>query len=104
MDGDFSRTNRQRKLLNALIEAYQGKRLTELLGLLNEVLPMVTTDIPKADLTAYAVALIPMLRDAEIITQSIPVSGGYYNATIDEMAVLVPDLEKNKQALIDTLT
>lgn len=104
VDGDFSRTNRQRKLLNALIEAYQGKRLTELLGLLNEVLPMVTTDIPKSDLTAYAVALLPMLRDAEIITQSIPVADGYYNATIDEMAVLVPDLEKNKQVLADTLT
>lgn len=104
VDGDFSRTNRQRKVLNALIGQCREKKLTEVLGLLNDVLPMVTTDISKTDLTAYAVTLFPMIRDAQITTQSIPVAGGYYNATINEMCVLVPDLEKNRQALAETLS
>lgn len=103
VDGDFSRTGRQRKLLNALIDEYKSKRLTQMLGILNDVVPMITTDIPKGDLTAYAMALFPMLQDAEIRTQAIPVAGAYHNATIEKMAVLVPDLEKNRQALADSL-
>ena len=103
-DGDFSRTSRQRKLLNVLIDEYKNKKLTEMLGLLNDILPMVTTDISKSDLTAYAVTLFPMLATAEISTQSIPVADGYYGAKIDGKAVLVPDMEKNIQALVDSLT
>ncbi len=104
VDGDFSRTNRQRKLINALMEEYKNKRLTEMLGILNDVLPLVTTDISKTDLTAYAVTLTPLLAKAEIRTQSIPVSGGYRDAMIGGKAVLVPDMEKNIQALVDSLT
>lgn len=103
VDGDFSRTGRQRKLLNALIDEYKSKRLTQMLGILNDVLPMITTDIPKSDLTSYAMTLFPMLEDAEVRTQAIPVAGAYHNAMIDKMAVLVPDLEKNRQALADSL-
>lgn len=104
VDGDFSRTNRQRKLLSALIEAYKSKRLTEMLSLVNDILPMITTDISKTDLTAYAVTLFPMLSTAEIKTQHIPVSGGYYHANIDEKSVLVPYLDKNRQVLNETLS
>ena len=103
-DGDFSRTNRQRKLLNELLKTYKNKKLPEMLELIQEILPMISTDISKTDLTAYAVSLGPMLSSAEIHTQAIPVEGGYYDARIDGMAVLVPDLEKNTQFLEDTLT
>lgn len=103
VDGDFSRTGRQRKLLNALIDEFKSKKLTQMLSILSDVMPMVTTDIPKSDLTAYAVTLFPMLTDAEIKTQAIPVQGAYKNAMIEKMAVLVPDLEKNRQALEDSL-
>lgn len=103
-DGDFSRTNRQRKLLNELLKTYKNKTLPEMLELIQDVLPMISTDISKADLTAYAVSLGPMLSNAEIRLQAIPVEGGYYDARIDGMAVLVPDLEKNTQFLEETLT
>lgn len=104
VDGDFSRTNRQRKVLSALMDAYKNKKLTEMLSLMGDLLPLVTTDISKTDLTAYAVTLVPMLADAEIKTQSIPVAGGYKNARIDGKSVLVPNMEKNRQALADSLT
>lgn len=103
-DGDFSRTNRQRKVLNALLDEYKSKKLTEMLGLLNELLPLVTTDISKSDLTAYAVTLLPLVAEAEIKTQSIPVAGGFKYARIGGKAVLLPDMEKNRQVLIDSLT
>ena len=103
VDGDFSRTGRQRKLLNVLIETYKSKKITEMLSLMQEMLPMITTDISKADLTGYALTLFPMLSAAEIRMQAIPVDGGYYDAKIGGMWVLVPDLEKNVEALSDSL-
>lgn len=104
IDGDFSRTNRQRKVLSALLDAYKDKKLTEMLGLMGDLLPLVTTDISKTDLTAYAVTLLPLVAEAEIKTQSIPVAGGYKNARIGGKSVLVPDMEKNRQALVNSLT
>lgn len=104
VDGDFSRTNRQRKLINALIEEYKNKKVTEMLGILSDILPLITTDMSKSDITAYAVQLFPMLETAEIKTQCIPAADAYRGATIDGMSVLVPDLEKNIEILADSLT
>lgn len=104
VDGDFSRTNRQRKLLRALVQAYQSQKLTQMLGLLDDILPMITTDISAADLTTYALTLFPMLTSAQIKTQSIPVEDGFRYARVDGKSVLMPDMEKNKQALCDVLT
>ena len=103
-DGDFSRTNRQRKLLQVLLETCRHKKLTQMLRLMREMVPMVTMDIPRSDLTEYAMTLLPMLTEAEVRTQSIPVADGYYHAKIDGRYVLVPDLEKNKQALAELLS
>ena len=101
---DFGRTDRQRQVLNALIEAYKDQSLTDMFGLLDDVLPMVTTDLSKSEVITYVTALFPMLAECEIITQRIPVDGGYYNATIRNMDVLVPYMDVNRQALIDSLT
>ena len=103
-DGDFSRTNRQRKLLNVLLETYKSKKLPEMLALMQDIRPMIKTDLSKSDLTAYALSLGPMLSGAEIRMQAIPVEGGFSYQTIDGKSVLVPDLPKNIQALEDSLT
>lgn len=98
-DGDFSRTSRQRKLLNVLLEIYKSKSLQEVLSLIQEFRPMISTDISKSALTGYALSLLPMLSGAEIQMQAIPVEGGYRYAKIDGKSVLLPDLEKNRKAL-----
>jgi len=102
-DGDFSRTNRQRKLLSVLLETYKRKTLPEMLALVQDLLPMISTDISKSDLTGYAISLIPMLSGAAIRMQAIPVEGGYRYAKIDGKSVLLPDLAKNRQVLEDAL-
>ena len=103
-DGDFSRTNRQRKLLRAMAQAYKSKKLTQMLGLMEDILPMISTDISAMELTNYAWTLFPMLNSAQIKTQSIPVEDGFRYANVDGKAVLLPDMEKNIQALSDVLT
>ena len=101
---DFGRTNRQRTVLNALIEAYKNKPLTEMIGLLDDILPLITTDLTQGEIIRYVTALFPMFSECEIITQQIPVQGGFYDATIRGMQVLVPNMDMNRQALIDSLT
>lgn len=103
VDGDFSRTSRQRALLNALIDEYKSKSVTTMLGLLDDILPMVTTNMTRSDITGYVRELLPLLSEAEIATLTIPVEGGYSPASIRGMSVLVPDIEVNRQALLDSL-
>lgn len=102
--GDFNRTSRQRTVLNALIEKYKNSKLTTMVGLLDDILPMITTDLSKSEILGYVTEFFPMLAGAEIVTQRIPVDDGYYMAMIDGMSVLVPDIETNVQALVDSLT
>lgn len=103
-DGDFSRTNRQRKVMSALVEAYRGSSLTALLALMNQILPMITTDMSKLELLGYALELFPLLSGAEIISQRVPADGTYTNQMIDGMAVLVADMDAARQTLEQTLT
>ena len=75
----------------------------ELNNLLKGILPMVTTDMSNSEIFDYALDMFPMLIDLQIITQRIPADGAYYQASIRKMAVLVPDLEANRQLLEDSL-
>ena len=103
VDGDFSRTNRQRQLLSALLDKYKNSKITTMVGMLDDILPMVTTDMTKSQITTYVKDLFPMLASCELVTQHIPVDGGYKNAVIGGAQVLVPDMEMNIQALVDSL-
>ena len=103
IDGDFSRTNRQRKLLSLLVDKFKDSKLTEMIGMLDDLLPMVTTDMTKSEIVGYVTDLFPMLATCEIVTQHIPVDDGYENAVIGGAQVLVPNMDKNLQALEDSL-
>lgn len=101
--GDFNRTNRQRVVLGKLIENYRNSSLTDLLAMMDDILPMVTTDMDKSDILSYVTSLFPMLVSAEIITQRIPAEGGYYMTKIDGRSVLVPNISFNVNILKDTI-
>lgn len=104
IDSDFYRTDRQRNVLTSIIEAYKGLSMDRLLSLMDGILPLVTTDMTNAEITSYATQIFPMLSGCTLNTQRIPVADGYEGATIRGMQVLVPDLEVNRQFLVDTLT
>lgn len=98
-EGDFNRTNRQRIVLTKLLNEYKSKSMTELIGMMDEILPMVTTNMTKDEILGYVKDLFPMLASAQIVTNRLPIDDGYYHARINEMAVLVPDVAKNAEAL-----
>lgn len=97
--GDLARTNRQRVVLTTLLNEYKSKSLTELLSLLDDILPMVTTTMTQKEILGYVKDFFPMLATAEIQSYRIPVEGAYDNARINGMAVFVPNISKNAEEL-----
>ena len=102
-DGDFSRTNRQRKVMTALVEAYKDSNLTTILSLLDKILPMITTDMSNSEILSLAMELFPMLSGAEIVSQRVPADDTYSNRMIDGMSVLVADMDAARLMLDETL-
>lgn len=102
-DADFSRTNRQRKVLNSLIEKFRNTKLTTLLGLLDEILPMITTDMENDEIIGYAKDLFPLLSECTIVSQRIPADGAYYLGMVREMSVVIADMDAARQLLAETL-
>ena len=102
-DGDFSRTSRQRKLINALLSRYRNIKWKDLLPLIDELLPLISTDMNYGRLVLLAMEILPKLSDTQVTSQRIPADGTFTDERIDGMAVLSADLESNRQLLRETL-
>lgn len=96
---DFGRTSRQRTVLNAIFEKYKSKSLPELVTILYDILPLVTTDISKSTIMDY-LATVVTLGATELETLRIPVDNAYSGSSVRGMSVLLPDtLQDNIDAL-----
>lgn len=101
IDSDFERTRRQRNILSAVFGKLKDMDVAERLGFVTEVLPMVTTDMNDEQLMTLAAQLASALDGLEVSTHCIPAEGAYKNATVREMAVLIPDIEKNRRIIFE---
>ncbi len=102
-NADFSRTNRQRKVINSLIQEFKNSDISTILGLLEQVLPMITTDMTQSEIVGYTTELFPLLATAEIVSQRVPVDGAYVGRKIDGRSVLVADMDATRKFLEETL-
>lgn len=98
-DGDFSRTDRQRKVLSAVWASYKNCNLPTLLRTLGSLLPMIDTDMGNGKLISLAVSVFPILSDMEIVSHRIPEPGNCVDKTVDGMDVLVADMDKTRENL-----
>lgn len=103
LDGDFSRTGRQRKVITALVDSIRGADITELTALLGNVLPMLSTDLTKRQLLFCVLEIVPNLSALELRSQRIPADGTYSDKTIDGMEILAADMPAQRQYLRSTL-
>ncbi len=90
IDSDYRRAERQRKVLIALINKYKSLSATEMVSLLDEILPLVTTNMSNSEIVSYVLSLASMLSGSEINTLRIPADG-----TFDSGNVLVREGLKN---------
>lgn len=102
-DGDFSRTNRQRKVVEAILDSCKNASLKTLVTLVDDVLPMLTTDMSKFRILSLAMELFPLLPELELVSQHIPQDGTYSGKMIRGMAVLVADMDAARAFLEKTL-
>lgn len=102
-DGDFSRTERQRKLLSSLLDSYRDASLLKILSVVADMLPIVSTEMEKKDILYLAVKLFPMLDDPIVTGQRIPADGTYSFSTIRNMEVLVADATAIRNTLQESL-
>lgn len=98
-DGDFSRTDRQRKVMGALVDAYRDAGLSTILSTMKTVLPLISTDMSEPKLLMLALELFPLLQEVQITSRHIPAEGTYTDKTINGMAVLEADMEAARKLL-----
>ena len=100
-DGDFSRTDRQRKVVSAIVSAYRDAGLPALMKLLKQILPMISTDMSESRLLLLALEVFPMLPGLQLQSQSVPAPGTWNDKMVNGMAVLEADLDAARKLLQD---
>ncbi|MBQ9930207.1 MAG: LCP family protein [Oscillospiraceae bacterium] len=104
LDMDAKRAERQRKVLTSLMNEYKNKSIPEMLSLLDDILPMVTTTMSNQEIVNYALEIFPMLSSVDLTTHQIPASGTYTDMTVGTItATKVADMEANRQILQELL-
>lgn len=96
--GDFGRTERQRKVLQSIFSKAKKMSYSQLLDLAGEVMPYISSDLSNDEIMSYLTSVIMMGR-TEIDQMRIPLDNSYRDEKIGIKAVLIPDIEKNKQEL-----
>lgn len=104
LGGETARTERQRKVIAALIERAKNMSLKELYDVAEEAAALISTDLTNDEIMGHVAKLAPMLTDFKIVTQCIPVEGSYSYKNVSgigECAVI--DFDANRKALAETL-
>ena len=82
-ESDIKRTERQRKLVAALLERFRGMSLSELNGWVDELLPMVTTTMTPSDVTRLAATILPMVSRLTMRGETVPVGKTGWGEMVD---------------------
>ena len=112
IDGDRQRAERQRTIVTSLIDKCRNMGLLELHDLATRILPLIITDMSSEEITNYLWELIPMVKDIQLASLTIPVSNdilpnSMWSKTIDQYgyqsSVLECNLKLNAEYLQNAL-
>lgn len=94
IDSDFSRTERQTKLLTAIFAKFRNLSLDKQYSLLYDLLPMVETNLSSLEVIDTAVAALGM-DTAGILHFRVPADNTYESTKYNGSAILLADLSEN---------
>lgn len=97
-ENDFGRTNRQRKVLVAILEKMKDSDAKELSELLLKVLPQMEDDVSPVTMMKLVASLSEWL-EYDIEQQRIPYDGMYYS----QNEILIPDMEETIRKIHETI-
>lgn len=99
-NGDFERTNRQRKVIAKVFEKVKTLNLLEINDLLNTFLPQVKTNLTQEEILSLMLKALDYLQ-YDLDSLRLPTDDSFRYMRVNGMSVLGIDLEKNRTALRD---
>lgn len=102
-DSDIKRTERQRKLLDALLKKISDDGFDKLMQIAQEVLPMITTNMTDDEITTCLWEILPLLPEMKFEKGTGPAETTYWSELKSlpdgDAYVLVFDQGQNKQLM-----
>ncbi len=95
---DYGRAERQRLVMQALLKKLKSMSPSQWMDVIDVILPNIKTDLKKDDIYSYIFAVVKM-GTTDLSQYSLPIQGGYTSQNIGGQDCLVPDLQKNREAL-----
>ncbi len=101
LDSDFKRTERQRKVITAIVEKATTKSFSELYALAETIIPMVKTNMSSNQIMSLGVAALKnKVYNYPIVQHQIPAEGTWSDRNIQGVgSSLVMDMDENIQLL-----
>lgn len=105
LDSDFMRTQRQRKVITAIVEKAKLQKPRELLELAETIIPLIKTNITADEMKKLGIdAVLDKTYNYSIVQQQIPADETWSNKRISGVgACLVMDLDENAEILANFL-
>lgn len=106
LDSDFMRTQRQRKVISAIVAKSKTLSMDKLYSLAKVIIPLVKTNLdPQEILNMGTEALVKKLYSYSMVQQQIPANGTWHDENIEGVgACLVMDMDENVEILHDFLS
>ncbi len=99
LDSDFYRTQRQRKVLSAIIDKLKADP-DKVLDILDKVMPYVTTSMLKDEIKSMGMKALNYVS-YEVVQQQIPADGTWRDGSVNGSYVIDFDIDENKALLQD---
>lgn len=101
LDSDFMRTQRQRKVISAIVTKARQQKLSELLKLAETIIPMIKTNLSSDEMMKFGIdALKNQAYNYDIVQHQIPADGTWSSKKISGVGdSLVMDIDKNVNML-----
>lgn len=99
---DFFRTERQREVISATLSKISEMSPDRIIRIARDIAGDIQCSFTKEELIQTAIKVLPCITNI-IPEMSVPVQGTWRNDTINGQAVLLADLEENKQKLNEFL-
>ena len=97
LDSDFYRTQRQRKVISAIIDKAKSNP-TALYSIAEKVMPMIETDLTTDELVNLAKGSVKYMK-YDLAQMQVPIDGSWKSVKKSAGNVLSIDLDKNVSAL-----
>lgn len=97
-NSDYERTERQRNVLDSIINNILELDTMERVEMIDVILPYLTTDMTNSKILSYCLTILQN-GITDVKKYRIPADSAYSPAVIRGMMVLLPDLEKNSELI-----